>query len=404
MYKRLNCTRGIAYLLGIGKAIIPLLCIFILSFLALLVSDINYALAEGERSLPSPQLASPNESRTGPNDDSISGTEQTEAGTAKIEKDQPLKKFLPKVSKQHPLFGSLGQIAVDPAGNIFVEESGRIVELTEDGKLVKKWGSKGDGPGLIKYVEGLAASESHVFVADQDGVEVYTDTGIYVRTLVVGKAEDVAVSPEGLVYVADGEGAYINFYPSCKITSKAIRVYTESGDFLTSWGGIGPGNGAFGYEYITNIPVSCDVNDEYWKKYGYLHTPGHALHEAGPRSIAVYQGYVYAADYWNNRIQKFTSTGGFVASLVSGKSSYPEQLAAGQYIYVIYRDGPTEKFHSNGNYIQSALGGIDVTLDGNGNLYATGGDGDGHGLISKYSKYGGLIKKFTGYSLADLIK
>jgi DNA-binding beta-propeller fold protein YncE len=89
---------------------------------------------------------------------------------------------------------------------------------------------------------------------------------------------NVAVGPDGSVYVADGGNS-------------RIQKFDAEGGFVTAWGHI-----CKMYEGQTG----CEASDG----AGGLHDPW---------GIAVdTDGHVYVADTWNHRIQKFDSDGGFV--------------------------------------------------------------------------------------------
>lgn len=82
----------------------------------------------------------------------------------------------------------------------------------------------------------------------------------------------VAVAPDGSIYVVDMRNA-------------RVQRFNADGTFARQFGGLGRGDGQF------------------WREAG-----------RGPTGIAIDSaGFVYVADTWNHRIQKFTKDGAFVA-------------------------------------------------------------------------------------------
>lgn len=88
---------------------------------------------------------------------------------------------------------------------------------------------------------------------------------------------NLAVGPNGRIFVADSG-------------NHRIQVFTETGEFITTWGEFGPGPGQF------NEPWGIVADDS----------------------------FVYVADTWNHRIQKFTHEGEFVAAF--GQNGNPNDV------------------------------------------------------------------------------
>ncbi len=94
-----------------------------------------------------------------------------------------------------------------------------------------------------------------------------------------GKAEGQLDSPRGVAIAADGSIFVVD------MRNARIERYAADGTFLAQFGGIGHGNG------------------QLWREAN-----------RGPTGIAISaDGFVYVADTWNYRIQKFTLDGKFVA-------------------------------------------------------------------------------------------
>src|SRR5919199_1020478 len=115
-------------------------------------------------------------------------------------------------------------VAVDPAGNVYVADSGnnRIQKFSGSGEFQAAWGSGGGGNGQFDAPYG------------------------------------VAVDPAGNVYVADS-------------AHDRIQKFSGSGEFQAAWGSIGEGNGQFNVPYgvavdpAGNVYVADTLNDRIQK-------------------------------------------------------------------------------------------------------------------------------------------
>lgn len=126
----------------------------------------------------------------------------------------------------------------------------------------------------------------------------------------------IAVDAVGNVYVADG--------------NQRIQKFTSSGGLITHWGSLGSGDGQF------NAPA------------------GVAVHVDAAGNV-----YVYVADYWNFRIQKFNASGNFIRKwgtlgVFDGQFQNPMGVAVGPSgnVYVTdYGNHRVQKFDNSGNFI-----------------------------------------------------
>jgi sugar lactone lactonase YvrE len=130
-------------------------------------------------------------------------------------------------------------LAVGPNGNVYVTDfSQRVTELTPSGNVLRRWGSRGHGPGQFdflapdpsapKQVAGLLAIGPHgdVYVSDSGNsrVEVFSADGRFLRQFGrpgtgLGRFDAtfaLAVDPAGNVYVLDGkvQGLLTKFSPN----------------------------------------------------------------------------------------------------------------------------------------------------------------------------------------------
>ena len=147
------------------------------------------------------------------------------------------------------------------------------------------WGGPGAAPGRFAVPDGVAVDAAgHVYVADRDNHRIQTFTAggrlLAVWGGVAGRAPGQLSDPYGVA--ADGFG---NVYVADTDNNRIVK-FTAAGRFLAAWGAAG-GTGAPG-------AGDGEFND--------------------PRGVAVDdRGDVYVADHGNNRIQKLSPAGRFLA-------------------------------------------------------------------------------------------
>ena len=165
----------------------------------------------------------------------------------------------------------------------------RIQVFGLDGTPKRTIGRKGSGPGEFDAPGGVAVADNgDLFVADfhNQRVQRLRPDGGFVRQwgttreVGIGGGEfnyptDVSLASDGTIYVADGY-------------NDRVQAFAPDGIFLRKWGGpfamnvFGPFNGWF--TTVTSVAI-------------------------GPH------GNVFVADFYNNRVQKFTPDGTYLTSL-----------------------------------------------------------------------------------------
>lgn len=141
-------------------------------------------------------------------------------------------------------FRQPGDIAVDPAGNVYVSEriNHRVQKFDSDGFPVTQWGGMGSGDGQFAFPEGIATdSAGNVYVADRGNnrIQKFTSEGAFLTKwggTGTGDGQflqpnDVAVDVAGNVYVAD-------------TGNDRIQKFSETGG--SSGGGTGGAGGGGG--------------------------------------------------------------------------------------------------------------------------------------------------------------
>lgn len=274
-------------------------------------------------------------------------------------------------------------VAVDSAGDVYVSDwdNNRIEKFTSTGTFITRWGSAGSGDSQFRNPKFIAVDGSNnLYVADHANsrVQKFSSSGAYVTQwggygsgagqfeFPAGIAVDIA---NGWVYVADS-------------VNSRIEKFDLAGKFITQWGRSGTGNGQFIFGDATGAT------------------------QYGPEGdVAVdSMGAVYVVDNGNHRIQKFDSSGAYVAQWGSagsgnGQFLFPVGIAIDSAGAVYVTDNNTsgeagnvgriEEFDSAGKFIRQvvlrdsptgspAYGG-GVAIDRAGVLYVVQG-----GSIYKY--------------------
>jgi hypothetical protein len=146
-------------------------------------------------------------------------------------------------------------LAVGPDGTLYVTDlSQRVTAISPDGKVLRRWGKPGRGPGEFHFISGdphdptdvhgriAVGANGDVYVSDSGDsrVEVFTSEGRFVRqfgTPGVGNGQftttfDVAVDSAGNVYVLDGQqpGVVQKFSPTGKFVWRIGGVASSDPD------------------------------------------------------------------------------------------------------------------------------------------------------------------------------
>ncbi|WP_323844330.1 hypothetical protein [Microbulbifer magnicolonia] len=234
-------------------------------------------------------------------------------------------------------------------------------------QLVDSWGGRGSDPGQFNDPTGIAVGNGEVFVADarnrriqvfdkrgnfrrafggevlerpmnlaiadgrlyvpdyfRDVIQVFALDGSHLRTLGAGAGLDspggVAVRGDGSLLVADTYG-------------QRVLHLDADGRLLHSWGGRGSGAGAFSYP--TDVAAAGGgfyVADGYNDRIQQFDADGALVRKwGGPFAANIFgpfrgwfatatsvaagaDGSVFVADFYNDRIQKFSGDGRFLTA------------------------------------------------------------------------------------------
>jgi peptidylglycine monooxygenase len=174
-------------------------------------------------------------------------------------------------------FEFVSQVAVDSQDRVYVLQrvDPPVVVLNRDGEFIDSWGS-----GAIRDGHGIAVAHNDlVWIADRDAHQVLGFTLEGAAAFVLGERHrpqlggpfnhptDVAVGTDGRIFVSDGYG------------NSLVHQFSAEGEYAGSFGARGQGPG----EFSTPHGLWVDKADR-----------------------------VLVADRENNRVQIFTTEGGFL--------------------------------------------------------------------------------------------
>ncbi len=226
-------------------------------------------------------------------------------------------------------------VAASPADIIADPYEGKEAEIAAD----FFFGQEGNQPGQLLHPRGLAfAADGTFYVADSDNhrIQRFDQQGqllTYWGTfadIAQGEAPqgsfnqpwDVAVGPDGSVYVAD-------------TWNHRIQKFSAAGDFITMWGFFGQAEtpeafwgprslvvDANGLVYVSDTGnkrvVVFDENGVFLSQFGEIgFSPGQFDEPVG---LAIDgQERLYVADAWNQRVQRFSPAGDSPGGYVFGQ-------------------------------------------------------------------------------------
>jgi tripartite motif-containing protein 71 len=297
-------------------------------------------------------------------------------------------------------------IALDSSENVYVVDPGnyRVQKFNLSGTYVSKFGTNTSVNGTLSLgavgggPTGVAISTStgYIYVADirNSRIQVFNSSGAYVTSWgssgsgngQFNTMADVRVGPSGNIYVFDnGSGV------------GRVQKFTSSGTYITSWLGASGAAQISGYSlavdsneniYITdtshNRILKFDSSGNFILMFGWdvnsvlgtfqictssclVGTSGSGNGQfSNPRYVAVdSSNNVYVSDYQNSRVEKFDSSGNFIANLGAFGHNFPYGVA----------------FDQSGNMIVAGMNGNKVNI-ANSALSIVGTFGAGPGTAN----------------------
>jgi RHS repeat-associated protein len=224
-------------------------------------------------------------------------------------------------------------IAIDSTGNVWVSDTGnnRLEEFTIGGTYLREVGSLGSGEGQLKAPEGLAISEGSIYVVDTGNsrIEQFSPTGTYLGQFGShGSGSGQFAEPVGIASNPSSGNLYV-----ADTWNGRVEMYSPAGRFLTQWSPWGPTHplanpvgvtvGASGTLYMTDLekdkvsswapPEAGAAHLNYASQFG-SEGFGGGQFKAPVDSAIDGEGNIWVTDYGNDRVQKFSPKGAFIAS------------------------------------------------------------------------------------------
>ena len=233
----------------------------------------------------------------------------------------------------------------DPTGiavageEVFVADSrnDRIQVFDLQGRFKRQFGSAGAAPGQLGRPMNLAVRDGRLYVAEyvNDRIQVFGLDGTP-RAIIGGPGSGPGQfnAPGGVALAANGDLIVADFY------NQRVQQLKADGSFVRQWGRSGViGIGAGQFNYPTDVAVGTDgtvfVADGYNDRIQAFAADGAFSHKwGGPLAMNVFgpfpgwfatvtslavdgRGQLFAADFYNHRVQKFSADGTFLTQFGS---------------------------------------------------------------------------------------
>ncbi len=219
---------------------------------------------------------------------------------------------------------------------VFVSDArnGRIQVFTHQGRFLREFGNSGKEEARLGRPMNLELHNGQLYVADYwyERIQLYSQKGEYLRSIQINDEEMLLNGPGGVAISEQGNLFVADFY------NHRVAELTLGGDLVSQIGT--PGESGFWggeFSYPTDVATGRDgtlyVADGYNDRIQHFSAQGELIRKwGGPLAINIHgslegwfsvvtsvavgpAGNVFVADFYNNRVQKFTPEGAFLTSL-----------------------------------------------------------------------------------------
>jgi DNA-binding beta-propeller fold protein YncE len=150
-------------------------------------------------------------------------------------------------------FGSPQDLAFLPDGSFLVADglrNARIAKFDKSGKFVSSFGTRGNGPGQLSGVHGIAVDKNgRIYVADRSNrrVQIFDQSGKSIDIWPnLRQVNDIVLSDDGTVWVVDG-------------TNARLLQFDQNGKRLYFWGTWGMQPGQFWEPHQISIDLEGNL-------------------------------------------------------------------------------------------------------------------------------------------------
>ncbi|MBB3189522.1 NHL repeat-containing protein [Halomonas cerina] len=220
------------------------------------------------------------------------------------------------------------------ANEVFVADArnGRIQVFDHEGQFKRAFGTPGDAPGKLGRPMNLTIHKGKLYVPEymNDRIQMFSLAGEPLDIIGgPGQGPGEFSAPDGVAVAESGDLFVADFY------NQRVQRLRADGEFVRQWGTTGEtGRRAGMFTYPTDVALAADetlyVADGYGNRVQAFDAAGEFLRKwGGPFAIGIYGPFngwlttvtgiaigpderVFAADFYNDRIQIFTAEGTFL--------------------------------------------------------------------------------------------
>ncbi len=250
-------------------------------------------------------------------------------------------------------------VAVDSSGYVYVcdyqnNANCRIEKFDSNGNFIKQIGSCGTNLGQFKTALSCAVYGSLLYVADEGNhrIDIFDLDGNYITSW----SKSYLTNPYGIAVDSSGN-VYVTDYSGTLYTTEIgyVLVFDPSGNLLRYWGTFAkpdPSPPAFyyhasgiavsasGYVYVAdedNRIFKFDTSGNFKSSWGSTGSGNGQFKQ--PCGVAVdNSGNVYVADAVNGRVQEFDGDGNFISVIGNGQFLSAQWVAVDHLGYVYVSD------------------------------------------------------------------
>ena len=214
-------------------------------------------------------------------------------------------------------------IAINSRGEMIVCEwmADRVAVLDSTGKVIRRFGSRGDRPEQMNCPTGVAVDrDDNVYVASEHKLQKFSRDGHLIKTVgQEGNKEGEFTAPLGVKL--HNSHVYI-----CDQVNNRIQVFDCELNFIRTIGSHGSGRGEFntpfdldfdaeGNAYIADCVNNriqvLDISGQFIRQFGHEEGKGR-LEE--PTAVHIIRQFVYVSDSRHHHIAVYETSGQFVSS------------------------------------------------------------------------------------------